>query len=405
MLYQFTFKNFKSYKNETTFDMQAENIDEFADSLIESKSGKKVLPTSVIYGPNGGGKSGILEALVCLISTVVKPIRLLNERKSVFDAMYFAFYNKSEPYKLDNESRNQPTEFEVFFDTGEAEYRYIIHILEDKVMEEHLYKRDYTSKKPTKIYNRADNKIELGELLKKENAGISVNENMPYLTYLAINNNIKTIKNVIEWFQKIIAVNYANSQSLDFDKIKDERTKKILLILLKSMDVDIKDYRAEETEEKKEIFTKHENINGEFELRLEEESQGTKKLFSVIPNIIDSLVVGGLMIIDELDAKLHPKLLKNIIGIYKDRDLNSKGGQLVFSSHDLTTMNNKIFRRDEIWFACKNEEESSEIYSLYEIRDEKGEHIRANANFNKQYAEGRYGADPYLTTILNWEVT
>ena len=404
MLYQFTFKNFKSYKNETVFDMQAENIDEFSESLIESGSGKKVLPTSVIYGPNGGGKSSVLEALVCIISIIVNPIILLKQRNTIFDKTEFAFYSKCEPYKFDKVSKNEPTEFEIFFATQEAEYRYIIYLLQDKVLQEHLYKRDYNSKKPTKIYNRNVDGIQLGEILKKEKLGTSVNENMPYLCYLAIKNNIEIVKDIIQWFQNVIAINYANSQSLDIEKIKNENTKKILLILLKSMGVDIQDYRIEEKEDKIELYTKHKNVNGEFELNLNEESQGTRKLFNVIPHIIDSIVFGGLTVIDELDAKLHPKLLKSIIGIYKDKEINSKGGQLIFSSHDLTTMNNEIFRRDEIWFACKDEEEISEIYSLYEIRDEKGEHIRAKTNFHKQYIEGRYGADPYLTTILNWEV-
>ena len=261
MLYQFTFKNFKSYKNETVFDMQAENIDEFSESLIESGSGKKVLPTSVIYGPNGGGKSSVLEALVCIISIIVNPIILLKQRNTIFDKTEFAFYSKCEPYKFDKVSKNEPTEFEIFFATQEAEYRYIIYLLQDKVLQEHLYKRDYNSKKPTKIYNRNVDGIQLGEILKKEKLGTSVNENMPYLTYLAINNNIEIVKDIIQWFQNVIAINYANSQSLDIEKIKNENTKKILLILLKSMGVDIQDYRIEEKEDKIKIYTKHKNLN------------------------------------------------------------------------------------------------------------------------------------------------
>ena len=89
--------------------------------------------------------------------------------------------------------------------------------------------------------------------------------------------------------------------------------------------------------------------------------------------------------------------------LFKDRELNEKNAQLIFTSQDLITMNNKVFRRDEIWFACKNENKESEIYSLYEIRDENGDHIRANAAFYKQYLEGKYGADPYLENMLNWE--
>lgn len=402
MLYQFTFKNFKSYKNETVFDMQAENINEFSENLIQSQNNRKILPVSVIYGPNGGGKSGVLEALVCLISLVMKPMRLLND--SIISNKYFSFRTVCHPYRFDKDSINKPTEFEIFFATREAEYRYILHILRSKIIEEHLYRKNYDSKKPAKIYDRVNDEIELGEILKKEKAGTSVNENMPYLTYLAINNNIEVIEDVIGWFQNTIAINYANYFSINTRKLEIENIKKLLLLLIKNMDIDICDYRILRREIGAEVITKHKNKNGEFELRLSEESEGTKKLFSLLPNIIDTIVYGGLTIIDELDAKLHPKLLQNIIDLYKNQTFNHHHGQLIFTSHDLTTMSNKIFRRDEIWFACKDENDVSEIYSLYDIRDENDEHIRASANFNKQYMEGRYGADPYLTTILNWEV-
>ena len=151
------------------------------------------------------------------------------------------------------------------------------------------------------------------------------------------------------------------------------------------------------------LFTKHKNDNKEYEIDFIYESEGTRKLFSLIPNIIDAMLNGGLVIIDELDAKLHPKLLKYIIMLFKNLDLNKKKAQLIFTSQDLTTMNNQVFRRDEIWFACKNDNKESEIYSLYEIRDENGEHIRANAPYNKQYLTGKYGADPYLDKMLKWE--
>ena len=89
--------------------------------------------------------------------------------------------------------------------------------------------------------------------------------------------------------------------------------------------------------------------------------------------------------------------------LFKNLDLNKKKAQLIFTSQDLTTKNNQVFRRDEIWFACKNDNKESEIYSLYEIRDEIGEHIRANAPYNKQYLTGKNGADPYLAKMLKWE--
>lgn len=405
MLYQFSFKNFKSYKNETIFDMRAENIKEFEDSLINDKNGEKLLPVSVIYGPNAGGKSGLLEALVCLISIVLKPRMILRNKEQGKDYRNFAFYDNVVGYKLDDESINKPTEFEIFFSTDNCEYRYNLSILNNVIIEECLYKKTFKGKKPAKIFERKKNSISLGEILKKSNASTNVNENMPYLTFISITANIEVIKDVIEWFENITAINYAKDFFERNITIYDNEKKELFLSLIKLMDIDIYDYRVEERDDNKKIrlFTKHKNNNKEYELEFPEESEGTRKLFSLIPNIIDAMLQGGVIIIDELDAKLHPKLLKYIIMIFKEKTLNKENAQLIFTSQDLTTMNNQVFRRDEIWFACKNGNKESEIYSLYEIRDENGEHIRANASFSKQYLEGKYGADPYLDRMLKWE--
>ena len=315
------------------------------------------------------------------------------------------FVTNCKPYKFDENSKNEPSEFEMFFDTGKAEYRYILHYFKATIIEEKLYKRDYKAKKPAKIYARENNEVILGDILKKENVGTNVNENMPYLTYLAINHNIELIKDVINWFENVVFINYANSNNhTELDKLEIEEMKEMVLMVLAKMDIDISDYKVIESPIGRQLITKQKNKNGEFHLRIIEESQGTRKLFNLIPNVIEAIATGGITIIDELDSKLHPKLLQQIIELYKNKNINTKNAQLIFTSHDLTTMSSKIFRRDEIWFACKNEEDVSEIYSLYDIRDENGEHIRANANFNKQYIEGRYGADPYLSKILNWEV-
>ena len=139
-------------------------------------------------------------------------------------------------------------------------------------------------------------------------------------------------------------------------------------------------------------------VNGKlYELPFDDESDGTKKLIAALPVILLALEEGRLVIIDELDAKLHPKLLRYVISFFKNRRLNAKGAQLLFTSHDMTTMRNTVFRRDEIWFAASDENHESEIYSLYEIRREDNERINNTAAYDKQYLEGRYGADPFLS--------
>lgn len=406
MLYQFKFKNFKSYKNETIFDMRAENIKEFEESVIIDKNGVRLLPVSVIYGANAGGKSGLLEAMVCFISIIIKPRRLLTKQENEANNRYkpFAFYNEVIPYKFDDESQKKPTEFEMFFSTKNNEYKYNLSIFENEIINESLYKKEFTGKKPAKIFERNKKNISLGDALRKNDVSLNVNENMPYLTFLSITNNIEIIKDVMEYFENVIAINYAKQRFEEIIKVYGEEAKKAFLELIKDMDIDICDYRIEKKENGLiRFFTKHRNNNKEYELQFDSESEGTKKIFSLLPNIIDALLNGGLVILDELDAKLHPKLLKYVIMMFKNKKMNISNAQLIFTSQDLITMNNEVFRRDEIWFACKNDKKESEIYSLYEIRDENGEHIRANASFSKQYLTGKYGADPYLSKMLKWE--
>ncbi|MBP5670063.1 MAG: ATP-binding protein, partial [Lachnospiraceae bacterium] len=133
------------------------------------------------------------------------------------------------------------------------------------------------------------------------------------------------------------------------------------------------------------------------------ESDGTRKLIAALPVILLALREGRLVIIDELDAKLHPKLLRYVIMLFKNRSINRYGAQLLFTSHDMYTLKNTVFRRDEIWFASENDAPESSIFSLCEMRNEDGERIKNTAAYDKQYLEGRYGADPYLQNMLGGE--
>lgn len=402
MLCQFTFKNYKSYKNETTIEMQAENISEFKETLLKSpKDGKKFLPVSVIYGPNAGGKSNALEALVSLIGSVIAPVIFVKGGTKIDNIPIV-------PYKFTNNPMGT-TDFEIFYRINKNEYRYNISFLGEEIYYEALYILTENAKKPTKIFVRNKNKIEVGEELKKEKVNINNNINMPFLSFLAISYNIETINIAIQFF---LSTSLLNCSDDDFENIlmhfmfEDPKIKEEFLKLLKIMDIDIIDYRVEKLPDVKDgvkLFTKHRVNNKEYELNLVEESRGTQKLFALLPRIIISLKNGNLTVIDEMDAKLHPKLIQYIIELYKDKEINKKGAQLIITSHDLTIMTKDVFRRDEILFAAKDRENSSDIYSLYEIRDTNGQHISTKTAYNKQYMEGRYGADPYLQRILDWE--
>ena len=397
MLCQFSFQNFKSYKEETTFDLQATAISEFEESLIKREKCSNLLPVSVIYGPNGGGKSNLLQALACLITTVVKPIHDLgNTREDIIIQQGFS----AKPFLYDAETTEEPIEYRIFFRKGSYEYRYYLATLKDEIFAETLDRKTLGGKKPAQIFYREGEIITLGPTLSREGVNIKVNEKMPYLSFLAINYNIPVIAEVQEWFESCIIRSYGNPIiEMEVMFSEDANVKKQIVTLLNDVGIDIEDYRFDSDE--KQLFLKRTIDGNPYELSLSEESDGTRKLIAALPAILIALQEGRLVIIDELDAKLHPKLLRYVISLFKNPKVNKTGAQLLFTSHDMSTMKNTVFRRDEIWFAALNEKKSSEIYSLYEIRHEDNERVKSTAAFGKQYLEGRYGADPYLQNMLS----
>ncbi len=396
MLCQFSFKNFKSYREETVFDFQAATLPEFSNTLITNEKASPLLPVSVIYGPNGGGKSNLLQALSCLISTVVTPIiNLKTNRTHIILQQSVA----CSPFLLDNSSREKPTEFLLYFRTVGNEFRYYLALQKNEVVSESLSRKTIGGKKSASIFDREGSEITLGPSIRKSSINTAVNAKMPFLSFLAINYSIPVITEVQEWFESCIIRNYANPRAESEIMISDNaQTQKRIVRLLNDMGIDIDRYRYDPDDD--ELYLIREIGSQSYELPFEAESDGTKKLIAALPVILLALTEGRLVIIDELDAKLHPKLLRYIISLFKNPEVNTKGAQLIFTSHDLCTMKNTVFRRDEIWFAALGENHSSEIYSLHEIRREGNERVNNTAAYDKQYLEGRYGADPYLQNML-----
>lgn len=396
MLCQFTFQNFKCYKSETTLDFQAAMLPEFKESLICEDHASDLLPVSVIYGPNGGGKSNLLQALSCVISTIVKPVNELgkNRQNLILQQKVDAI-----PFLFDETSKEEPTEFRMFFRIGKNEYCYYLALKNDEIISESLYRKAITGKKTATIFERGSNGISLGYTISKKSLNTSVNPKMPYLSFLAINYDIPVISEVMTWFESCIIRSYANPMvEHQIMLAKDAPYKEQFIRALNDMDIDITDYRYDD--DTHQLFMKRALGTHEYELPFSQESDGTKKLIAALPVILLALREGRMVIIDELDAKLHPKLLRYVISLFKNKEINKYGAQLLFTSHDMYTLKNTVFRRDEIWFAAETAAHESEIYSLHEIRGEDNDRIKNTAAYDKQYLEGRYGADPYISNML-----
>ena len=403
MLCQFTVKNFKSIRDEMTFDMQAAAISEHEDRVIKDRDGELYLPVSAIYGPNGGGKSNVLEALHILAAKVLRPLYATDDNN---DRPFQMRKILVEPFAFGEKEKEAPTEFELFFRTKTAEYRYILTVKKDIVLYERLDRVKFDTGRRSALFERSSEGIELKGAFARLKISDELSETLTLLSYLGITHKKNEVVNdVLNWFEYgINFLNYGNPiQELGMAIATSEEVKTLFLEMIQEMDLDIANFRVEEKEDERiEVYTKHIDDDYEFELNLSEESSGTKKLFGLLPFIANSLVSGTTLVIDELDAKIHPVLLRHIIMMFNDMKINQHGAQLIFTSHDLSTMNSEVFRRDEIWFVAKGNRQNSKLYSLVEFKNEKGESVRKDAKFDKQYLEGKYGADPYLRKIIDW---
>ena len=403
MLCQFTVKNFKSIREEVTFDMQAAAISEHEDRVIKDTDGEVYLPVSAIYGPNGGGKSNVLEALHSLVIKILRPLYATSNNEEVAIKMKKLVID---PFAFDEDTINEPTEFEVFFRTTLAEYRYELIVKKDVIEYERLDRIKLETGRRSALFERNKNEIVLKGAFAKLKTSDELSDTLPLLSYLGITySKNEVVQDVLDWFdEEIDFLNYGNPmQELRMAVSKSEDMKKLMLQMIQEMDLDIVDFRVEEKENDRiEVFTKHIVDKYEAELNLLDESSGTRKLFGLLPFIAKSLLRGTTLVIDELDAKIHPVLLKYLIMTFSNMQKNKRGAQLIFTSHDLSTMNSEVFRRDEIWFVAKGNCQNSKLYSLVEFKNEKGESVRKDAKFDKQYLEGKYGADPYLRKIIDW---
>ncbi len=396
MLAEFTFENFKCYRGEATLQMTSAPICEHQDTLIAGAGKKSYLPVAAVYGPNGGGKSSVLQALECLQRIVTLPYLVVRSRRA------HAYGVDCRPYAFDEATRSEATTFCAIFEAGEYTYRYIISERTGEVVEEYLHRRKAGRGSEATLFERSGGEVVLGSSLRRKGVNTDVSSMMPFLSFLAINYDLEPVDEAFGWFLSCQFLDYSESSFEDyFLEPQSDVERKLIVKMLNAMDIDITNIRYQRDDDGLEIYLTHGSGDGT-ELELGEESNGTRKLLNLVPPLLRALSTGGLVVSDELDAKLHPKLLKYIIRLFTDRGVNKKGAQLVFTSHDMTTLNSSMFRRDEIWFAAKTPEGSSTLYSLADIADVDGKRVRTQNAYDRQYLAGRYGADPYLSSMLDW---
>lgn len=400
MLIQFNFRNYKSYLNETSLDMTATSLSELHENIIEYKKDEKYLKSAVIYGANGSGKTNVLKAFEVMRYWVLKSFELSSSNLNF----------PQKPFQFCEKGKNGKSMFEVFFSYNDKEYQYGYLADSEKIYEEWLYKRNFKSKYEL-VFERDQKKFNLNEDIKTNKKLLqTINEKVLALSVLSKFDNID-ITNVANWFNETDIINFGDSISEALTSFKIPKSifnNKIvyhqLLQFLSSVDLSIEGLRYDKFNDSNDeeidlfyVYTLHRNIDTKKleEIPIIDESSGTRKMITIFSFIYKPLENGATIFIDEMDAKLHPLLTRQLINLFHSEDTNPNNAQLIFTTHDTNTLTNELFRRDQIWFSEKDKNGISSLYSLaeYKINDTK---IRKDASYSKNYLGGRYGAIPNL---------
>ncbi|MFS9242982.1 AAA family ATPase [Streptococcus infantis] len=417
MLIEFKAKNFTSFKNEVTFSMvSSEKLQELLNNRIEIEADFHLLKSASIFGANASGKTNLLHALGFITAFL---------RRSMLDSQKGKRNFKNLTFSLDNASKDNPTEFEISFLMKEQIVTYSFSLFQGDVISESLIIDDNL------IFIRNSDKIldYSSDIFKTEDElnlkfGLT-NSNSLFLTVLSVTNT-KIAEEIIEYLTENIIFLSGDGKNAKFTKniIKENDSyKSKVLDLLKVADFNITDLDIKQRKFKIEPFadsnleipkkiveeardeatrllSKHNIYDSEgmiVDNKLFDvegfESSGTRVFLSLAGPIINVLEKGGILVIDEADALLHPLVTKYLIELFND--IENTHSQLIITSHNSNILDQELLRRDQIWFVEKDELEISHLTALSEYKFN-GAIVRSDERYAKNYLKGKYGAIPYV---------
>lgn len=399
MLVNFTFKNYRSFKNEMTLSMEAASIQELSDAVVKSCD-EELLPVAVMYGANSSGKSNVLKALKAMRDVLLNSVKL-NPKDRL----------EAEPFSLDLTSGDEPTSFEIQFTLNNSKFRYGFDYTAEAIVAEWLYEKR-PGEREFELFLRSGKEFKISKTRFAEGLGkqTATPDNRLFVSLVAQLNG-KLSLSILDWFSNIEYMSGMDGNSyagktLEMLFMKQSGSSEITRFFeetnLGFMELEIEPESGDEKKMKSETVHRLYDADGNFiglrNFPTEKmESEGTKKIIEIAGPIFDAILHGKVLIVDELDAKLHPFLTRKIIGLFMNKEFNKTGAQLIFATHDTNLLNIQYLRRDQIWFTEKDKSDSTDLYSLVEFRDDSGNKVRNDRNIEKDYINGRYGAIPFMS--------
>ncbi len=419
MLIEMNVANFRSFSDVQTFSL----VKGKGEELVGSNSFKaglsnelELLRSAAIYGPNASGKSNFLRALRTMKQIVLESAS--NQQRG--DRLPVT------PFRLSPETKQAPSEFEVTFLVEGVRYQYGFSATTEQIREEWLlaYPKGRAQRWFTRIWNDEENRFEweLGNSLvgEKQLWQKSTRDNALFLS-TAVQLNSEQLQPVFDWFkttlrmanvggwgpsfsahlcennEKSKVMNFLNAADIHIDDVLVETKPFDLNELPDDMPDSLKSIIAGEMKGEKvsEIKTVHKDSEGNLVIfDLDDESDGTQKLFAFAGPWIDSLENGYVLFIDELHGNLHPRLVRYLVELFHNPEINTKNAQLIFTTHETSILNQDVFRRDQIWFCEKDKKQATNLYPLTDFSPRKG-----RENLELAYLSGRYGALPFVKHV------
>jgi AAA15 family ATPase/GTPase len=434
MLLEFKISNFRSFNETQALSMIAGADKALPDNLIDVPDSKfKALKASAIYGANASGKSNLISAMNILKQMVIKSATRLNERDPFFPGTLLT------PFRLHSQTKNQPSTFELFAQIDDTKYFYKVSVNNHQVFEEELTAFVKKSSKPSTAFTRQWNpdtksyKWKFGTLIEKSKDKVILKDYSKRPNCLALSRggemSIEPLRTFYLWFQEQLYVytltNYTYQLFLEsFALIKEnENYRQKILQLLKDADTGIENIKPNEVpvdvnkipskvlERMKAdgvdpaklknlgVDVEHREVDTQlpqfFDLQ-NDESQGTQRLFALGVPILEALENGRCVVVDELEASLHPNLVRKLIELFQSPTVNQKGAQLIFTTHNVELLDSNLFRRDQIYLTEKNRDSATELYSLWDFEKTP----RNTEAFRKNYLAGRYGGIPQFGSLF-----
>ncbi len=425
MLIEFRVKNFRSFKEEQVFSMVASKDDSLSDNV--AKIGKwRLLRTAAIYGPNASGKSNLVKAIRTMGGVIGSSAQMDSSAR-----------NDLVPFALDPENRDKPCWFEITFLLDEVRYQYGFSATRKRVYDEwlfsypegkarHLYGREFDPETQETEWNLRS-KFLTGQ---KQQLREMVRDDALFLS-IAAQLNHEQLTPIYRFFDELVSTILTSDQmwqmteSMMLREDMSEAVNVLVASYVKLADPTISDIRAKKMDPAKmktpdnlpdevrktfiaqikanpliTVDVDHETTGSDHRtvFPLEEESDGTRRLFQLIGPVIEIIGRGLLMFVDEIERSLHPLLVRRLLQDIQSPEFSLRGAQVIMATHDTTLLDPELLRRDQVWFTEKDSDGATHLYSLSDYKEkekEKGK-VRKDEAFQKRYLEGRYGAIPII---------